>query len=57
MKSEWDKLRDKYNEDVDKLQNSCSHSETEFVEFQWAPGHIDGIYKVCKRCHKRLDRI
>lgn len=54
MKSEWDKLRDKYDSDVQKLQNTCPHKKTRVIEFFWAPGHSSGKGVMCLRCHKRL---
>jgi hypothetical protein len=56
MKSEYDKLRDKFDSDVKKLQDSCPHKKTQVTEFFWAPGHSSGTGRICLRCHKRLDK-
>jgi hypothetical protein len=56
MKSAYDQLRDKFDEDIKLLQASCKHKRTTEVEFWWAIGHSSGTGTLCLRCHKRIDK-
>jgi hypothetical protein len=45
-------LRDDFNERLAALQKRCKHTKTQWMDFQWAPGHFSGRVKVCLRCEK-----
>ena len=50
------RLRAKFDRDLKKLQDECSHKKTNWMPFMWAMGHFGADVKVCDRCEKILDR-
>jgi len=54
--SEIEKLFKKHKREIADLQANCPHKEiSDWLDHCWAPGHIDGRVKVCKRCGKTLE--
>jgi hypothetical protein len=50
--------KDQFNEELVKMQNSCSHAKlSEWIDEYWAPAHSTG-YEVqhCNRCDKEIHR-
>jgi DNA-directed RNA polymerase subunit RPC12/RpoP len=47
-------LRDRYELDLEKLQNKCKHTEiSDWMEHWWAPAHYSGYtVKICNICNK-----
>lgn len=46
-------LKDKYDHDLEELQNTCRHIDTKLMDYSWAPGHIAPFkVNVCKQCWK-----
>jgi len=40
----------KAEEELERLRKLCKHPETEYVNYMWAPGHIQPHTKVCSIC-------
>lgn len=49
-------LRDKYEQDLAQLQETCEHEKAEWMEHHFAPGHFDGMVFVCANCDKILKK-
>lgn len=56
--SEYKKLREKFEQDVRGLKESCPHKVlSEPIEVYWAPGHSSGFRsRFCERCNKQMYR-
>jgi hypothetical protein len=48
-------LREELARRLSNLQESCEHEESEWMPFEWAPGHRSGRVRVCNRCEKILE--
>ena len=49
-------LRDKFQKDIEALQEACPHVNTSWAEQMWAPGHMTGNQvQYCIVCEKVLD--
>ncbi len=48
-------LREKFELDLKELQDNCSHDESDWMPYMWAPGHFGNDVKVCKNCEKILE--
>ena len=49
------KLRDKFDGALAKMQRLCRHKKSSWMEYHWAPGHFDGMVRVCDNCEKILE--
>lgn len=50
-------IRERCEEDIKKLQESCQHPTSTWILECWAPGHITGqSLLMCDICEKVLDR-
>lgn len=54
--NDYDKLKQKFDIDVTKLQENCLHTEWQWMTYEWAPGHFAGSVKICLNCNKELAR-
>jgi hypothetical protein len=46
-------LRQKFEEDLKNLQDNCTHSETKWMPYMYAPARYSGKKAlVCKECDK-----
>lgn len=51
-------LKDKYEADLKKLQDNCTHEKTTQMEYHFAPGHFSGtMVDVCDFCWKTIRTI
>ena len=49
-------LRNKFDKDLKKLQNTCPHKKSKWMEYHWAIGHWSGtMVNVCLSCEKTLE--
>ena len=48
-------LREKYESDLKKLQEKCSHEKSTWMDNMVYPGHIYGAVLVCDVCDKVID--
>src|SRR5713226_4391758 len=48
-------LREEFARRLSGLQESCKHERSDWMDFEWAPGHLAGRVRVCKRCEKILE--
>ena len=49
-------IRKKCDEDIKQLQDICKHSDSQWMEQCWAPGHFTGrTVLVCLNCEKILE--
>ena len=55
--SKYVELRAEFERKVLELQQSCPHTETDFMPYEWVPGHRGHMVKVCKECGKILENI
>ena len=52
-----EELRVAFEQDFDKLQDNCPHSEqSDWMDYMWAPGHFGAPVKICKICEKILEQ-
>jgi hypothetical protein len=51
------KLRQKFEQDKQQIQDNCSHTKVEILPYMWAPGHFFGKNIVCVECEKVLKHI
>lgn len=56
MKSDYNKLQEKHEKEIEDLQNQCPHTKKERMDIWWAPGHVSGQGLFCLNCNKRLDK-
>jgi len=49
-------LRAKLEKDLKELQDQCPHTNSKWMNHEWAPGHCSGVVKVCNCCDKILKR-
>ena len=50
-------MRQKHKKEIETLQKLCSHSEiSNWMDYQWAPGHFSGRVKVCEFCGKTMEK-
>lgn len=46
-------MRERHKEELEELQENCSHSEiSDWMPYYWAPAHRGPDVKVCKFCGK-----
>jgi len=48
-------LREDLARRLSDLQESCKHEGSEWMPFEWAPGHLSGEVRVCTICEKVLE--
>ena len=53
--SEAKKLREEFETKLKTLQDDCPHTQSEWMDYMWAPGHFGGKVQVCLRCEKTLE--
>ena len=49
-------LRNKFDKDLEELQNNCKHEKSDWMPYSWAPGHFGNMVLVCEVCEKILER-
>ena len=50
-------LRDKFENELKTLQDSCPHEITEVMPYMWALGHYGNDVEVCKNCEKIIKNV
>jgi hypothetical protein len=53
--SKFSDLRDKFDKDVEELQYHCQHQPSDWMRYEWAPGHSMGQVIVCLECNKIIE--
>lgn len=56
MKSKAQQLRDKFEEELAKLQADCLHENITEMPYSYAPGHFAGMVNVCDECDKIIKK-
>ena len=57
MSENAEKMRERHEKEIESLQKECNHTKiSEWQEYHWSPGHILGKCKVCKFCHKIVEK-
>jgi hypothetical protein len=54
--SKIQELKEKHKAEIEALQEACSHVKSQWMPFQWAPGHYGKEVLVCEECNKILDK-
>jgi len=50
-------MRARHEQELNDLQTNCSHvTLSNWMPYQWAPGHTLGEVKVCATCGKIMQR-
>ena len=57
MISDYEVLEEGFNKKIMRLQETCPHVKSEWMEEYWAVGHSTGCQvRVCLNCNKTLER-
>jgi hypothetical protein len=49
-------LRKELEDNILELQKTCTHEDTDWYPYSWAPGHYCGEAKVCNFCEKIMEK-
>ena len=50
MNENYDAMTKRHELELQEMQTNCSHEETEWMPYMWAPGHYGNDVEVCKNC-------
>lgn len=54
--SELAEIRERHKKEIEQFQEACPHTNRQWLEYHWAPGHFSGqMNLVCNRCEKTLE--
>lgn len=49
-------MRERHEREIKALQDACRHEKiSDWMPFEWAPGHIAGEVRVCETCGKTVE--
>ncbi len=48
-------LREKFEYNLKKLQDSCNHENLCYLPYHFAPGHYSHMVNVCDNCEKIIE--
>ena len=53
MKENIDQIRKRHEKEIEDLQSECKHEDvSDWMMYQWAPGHFSHNVKACLFCGK-----
>jgi hypothetical protein len=56
MAENIDQMRSRHEKEVEDLQKGCLHDKiSDWIAYQWAPGHFGNDVKVCRLCGKIVE--
>jgi len=51
-----EQMKERHEKEIEDLQSKCSHPESEWMPYMWAPGHFGPNVKVCRSCGKIVEK-
>jgi len=49
-------MRARHRKEISTLQLNCKHKDlSNWMSYEWAPGHSSGLVKVCNTCDKIIE--
>ncbi len=50
-------IRERHTEEIKEFQDKCNHTDIlDWIWEMWAPGHFNGMVKVCNVCGITMER-